>query len=74
MIRGFELAILDTAMIKHANRGLDFDVFAVMIKIVEIDNFFNAGLNDGLRAFDTREVMNVDPSVLEFTHVAAEVE
>lgn len=44
-----------------------------MVEVVKIDDFFDAGLDDGLGAFDAREVMDIDPGTGEFTHVATEI-
>lgn len=74
MLGRSELAVLDSAMIKHADRGFDLDVFTVVVEIVEVDDFLDTSLNDGLRTFDAREVVDVDAGVLELTHVATEIE
>lgn len=73
MIGRAELAVLNPAVIKHANRCLDFDIFAIVIKIVEVNDFFDAGLDNGLGTFDAREEVDVDAGVLELTHVATEI-
>lgn len=71
---GFELTIFDSANVEHAGRSFNFDAFARVVEIVEIDNFFNTGLDDGFGAIDAREVMHIDTRTLEIVGVATEVE
>lgn len=74
MVSGFELTISDAASFEHANGGFGFDAKTSVIEIMHVDNFFDAGLDDGFRTLDAREIVNIDTGALKFAHVAAEVE
>lgn len=61
-------------MLEHANGGFFFNVKADVIEVMGVNNFFDAGLNDGLGALDTREEVDVNAGALKFTHIAAEIQ
>ena len=73
MFSGGKLAVSDATFFKHPDGSFDGDAEAAVIKIVQIDDFFDAGLDDGFGAFDTGEVMHVNAGALELAHVTAEV-
>lgn len=73
MSSGFKLTIFNATLFEHLNRGFDFYVFACVVEIVEVNDFSNASLDDGLGTFNAREVVDVDAGGLELAHIAAEI-
>lgn len=74
MVGRYELAISNATFVEHAHGSLGFDPETLMFEIVKIDDFTDAGLDDGFGAFDAGEVMDIDASAGEFAHVTAEIE
>lgn len=56
------MGIGDAAHIKEFAGSLLFNM--VVVFVIEVDNMFDAGLDDGLRAFVTWEEGDVDGAVL----------
>lgn len=68
-----ELTIGNSALVEHTDGGFGFDAEAGMVEIVGVDDFFNAGLDDGFGTVNAREIMDVDAGALQFAHIAAEI-
>ncbi len=74
VVGGLKLAIFHAAFVEHANGSFHFFGVVVVVVAVGIDDFFDAGLDDGFGALVAREVVDVEFGALKFAHVAAEVE